>query len=89
MKPRRKPRLLTLARWAPLLTAGLALQINLGGCDDEVKDKILTGIQTSIMGLVTSVMDAFFLSISGAGTTTTTTQTTVKAVIDTASSWLA
>lgn len=87
MKPRRKPRLLTAARWAPLLTAGMVLQINLGGCDDEVKDKILTGIQTSVMGLVTSVMDAFFLSISGAATTTT--QTTVKAVIDTASSWLA
>lgn len=90
MKPRRKPRLFTAARWAPLLTAGFALQINLGGCDAEVKDKILTGIQTSVMGLVTSVMDAFFLSIAGAATTTTTTtQTTVKAVIDTASSWLA
>lgn len=86
MKPRRKPRLLTAARWAPLLTAGMVLQINLGGCDDEVKDKILTGIQTSVMGLVTSVMDAFFLSISGGSSTTTQT---VKAVIDTASTWLA
>ncbi len=85
MKPRRKPRLLTAARWAPLLTAGFALQINLGGCDDEVKDKILTGVQTSVTGLVTSVMEAFFLSVSGGATTT---QTTVKTVIDTASSWL-
>ena len=64
MKPRRKPRLLTAARWAPLLTAGLALQINLGGCDPEVKDRVLTGIQTSLMTLVTSVLDAFFLSCS-------------------------
>ena len=89
MKLRRKPRLLTAARWAPLLTAGFAFQINLGGCDQEVKDTILTGVQTSLMTTVTSVINAFFLSLSGAGTTTTTTQTTVKAVIDTASTWLA
>ena len=88
MKPRRKPRFLTAARWAPLLTAGMVLQINLGGCDDEVKDTILTGIQTSITALVDSVMAAFFMSVTGV-TTTTTTQSTVKAVIDVASTWLA
>jgi len=89
-KPHRRPWTLRAARWAPLLTAGMALQLNLGGCDPAVKDKVLTGIQTSIMSLVTSVLDAFFLSVSGTGdAATTTTTTTVKAVIHIASSWLA
>jgi hypothetical protein len=87
MKLRRKPRLFTTARWAPLLATGIAFQVNLGGCDQEIKDTILTGVQTSLQTLVTSVMDAFFMSISGAATTTT--QTTVKAVIDTATTWFA
>jgi len=92
MKQRRKPLILKARRWFPLLMGGAAMQINLSGCDPEVRSSILTGIQTSLTGLLTSVIDAFFLSISGAAdtdTTATTTTTVVKAVYETAQMFVA
>ncbi len=83
----RKPMSLKLVRWAPFIAGGIALQVNLSGCDTEVRDTVLTGIQTSLVGLVTSMLDAFFLTIQNIGGTDAT-QTT-KAIIHTASSWLA
>ncbi|MCG8407387.1 MAG: hypothetical protein MI923_19485 [Phycisphaerales bacterium] len=88
MKRRRKPLILRMKRWIPLLAGGSALQfINLSGCDEEVRNTFLTGVQESLTGLLTSVVNAFFLSLTG-GTTTTTTTTTTKAITE-ITSWLA
>ena len=63
----------------PLMAGGIALQ--LGGCDPTVKDAILSGVQTSLTGLVTTVIGAVFTSLqdagssSGTSTGTSTTQT--------------
>lgn len=91
MKQRRKPLILKARRWFPLLMGGAAMQVNLSGCDPDVRSSILTGVQTSLTGLLTSVIDAFFLSISGAATPdpTTTTTTVVKAVYETAQMFVA
>ena len=86
MKSRRKPWTLTTRRWLPLLAGGLALQFNLSGCDPEVRNAVLTGIQTSLSGLLTSVINAFFMSLQDAGSTS---QPLVKAIIDTATTWVA
>ena len=84
MKPRRKPLVLMARRWAPLLAGGLVIQINLSGCDKEVRDAVLTGFQGSLTTLVTSIINAFFLSFSEAAA-----QPTAQAVFETASKWLA
>lgn len=79
MKSRRKPLILLARKWAPLVAGGLALQINLSGCDPEVRDTVLTGLQTSLTGLVSSVINAFFLSLQDAGTTS---QPVVNAIME-------
>lgn len=64
----------------PLLFGGIALQVNLSGCDPEVRDAILTGFSTSLTTLTTSVISAFFMSLQDA--TNTTSQPVVQAVFD-------
>jgi hypothetical protein len=66
----------------------MALQVNLSGCDPNVRDAALTGIQTSLTTLSTAFIQAFFLSLQGA-TSSTTTQPVVKAVFENLSTWLA
>lgn len=63
----------------PLLFGGMALQANLGGCDSEVRDSILTGLSTSLTTLASAVIEAFFLSL---GESATTSQPVVQATID-------
>ncbi|OQZ06167.1 MAG: hypothetical protein B6D36_06425 [Planctomycetes bacterium UTPLA1] len=53
----------------PLLVGGMALQFNLGGCDAEVRDSVLTGLSTSLTTLASAVINAFFLSLGDASTT--------------------
>ena len=86
MKPTRSSRWLTLARWAPLLIGGTALQLNLSGCDPTVRDTVLTGIQTALVGLVSSIINAFFLSLQSA--TGSTSQSVVQSAFDHLSGWL-
>lgn len=74
-------------RWAPILAGGLALQLNLSGCDPEVRDAVLTGVQTSMTTLFNAVVNAFFLSLQDAGGSTT--QSVVKAVFENVHNWLA
>jgi hypothetical protein len=76
-------------RWAPFLAGGMALQINLSGCDPNVRNAALTGIQTSLTTLSTAFIQAFFLSLQGATSSSTTSQPVVKAVFDNLSTWLA
>ncbi|MFQ5429409.1 MAG: hypothetical protein ACE5E1_03775 [Phycisphaerae bacterium] len=92
MKSRRKPWTLRAARWAPLLAGGVALQFNLSGCDPQVKDAILGGVQTSLTGMVssltgviTSVINGVFLSFQNGDSTTQVT----RAIVEATSSWLA
>ncbi|MFQ5411314.1 MAG: hypothetical protein ACE5EC_03425 [Phycisphaerae bacterium] len=87
MKPRRKLWLYLAKYWAPIMAGGIAIQFNLTGCDPEVRSSVLTGIQGSLTGLLTSVINAFFLAING--TSTTTSQPVVKGIIDAATSWFA
>ncbi len=83
MTPRRKSWMLTTKRWAPLVLGGLALQFNLGGCDPEVRSAVLTGLQTSLSTLLTSIVQAFFLSLQAAGSTS---QPVVQVIHDVAQS---
>ena len=85
---RPKSWLLFAKRWAPFLAGGLALQLNFSGCDPNVRNAALTGIQTSITTLTTAVINAFFLSLQ-ATTSSSTTQPVVKAVFENLRTWLA
>lgn len=76
-----------LRRWAPLLTGGMALQLNFTGCDPEVRSAVLTGIQDAMVGLVSAVIEAFFLSLQDIGNPTT--QSAVQATFDGLRGWLA
>ena len=71
----------------PVLAGGMALQFGLGGCDQEVQEQLLTGVATSLTGLVTTVIGAFFQSLADVGTSATT-QPVVQAVQDVVS-WFA
>lgn len=73
-------RLVKSRLFLPLLAGGLALQVNLTGCDPEVRNTVLDGVQTSITGLFSAVIQAFFLSLQDAGTSTS--QPVVQAVFD-------
>ena len=65
----------------PLVMGGMALQFNLSGCDPEVRDQFLSGIQSSLTGLINAMITAVFTALSG---TTETTTTTVTPTITTA-----
>ena len=86
MKRYRVSRWLTAKGWVPLLAGGMALQVNLTGCDSEVRNAVLTGVQTSLTGMITAIINAFFLSLADA---TSTSQPVAKAVFETMQSWLA
>jgi len=84
MKRRRSSRWLIAKRWAPILAGGLALQANLTGCDPEVRDTVLTGVQTSMTDLIASIINAFFLSLQNSSTTT---QPVVEATFENLRNW--
>lgn len=69
-------RILTPKRLTALLGGGVALQ-SLSGCDPEVRDAVLTGIQTAIVGLTTSFVNAFFMALQSSGSSS---QPVVKAI---------
>jgi hypothetical protein len=85
---RRKSWLQFAARWAPFLAGGVALQVNLTGCDADVRNAALTGIQTSLTTLSSAFIDAFFLSLQ-ASSSSSTTQAVVEAVFENLHNWLA
>jgi hypothetical protein len=92
MTPTKKPfgtfahRMLTSKKWLTLLAGGLVMQFNLSSCDPEVRNAFLTGVQTSILGLMDAIVGAFFLSLQDAGNSTS--QPVVQA-FHTLSQWLA
>ncbi|HVP12040.1 MAG TPA: hypothetical protein VMV94_12735 [Phycisphaerae bacterium] len=87
---RRRPKswLLFAKRWAPFLAGGLALQVNLSGCDPEVRNTALTGIETALTTLTSAVINAFFLSLQSTESSSTT-QPVVQAVFENLHRWLA
>ncbi len=89
MKPRRKLWLYLAKYWAPIMAGGIAIQFNLTGCDPQVRSSVLTGVQTSLTGLLTSVINAFFLAIQGGMDDSTTSQPVVQGIIDAATSLFA
>ena len=75
--------------WMTLVAGGPVLQ--LGGCDPTVKSTVLTGIQTSLTGLVTALINAFFQSLGtgASNASNATTQSVVQAVTHVARNILA
>jgi len=82
MKHRHRITTLFYKRWAQFLAGGVALQINLTGCDPEVRSAVLTGIQSSLTGLLTSIIEAFFLALNAGAAGTGTQQPTVQAIFE-------
>lgn len=81
-------RLVNSKVFLPLLAGGMAMQLSLSGCDAEVRDTLLTGIQSSVTGLFSAAMNAFFLSFQDAANNSATTQS-VQAVFENLATWLA
>jgi hypothetical protein len=90
MKRQLMIRLAKSRAFLPVLMGGFALQFNLGGCDPEVRDAFLSGIQSSLTGLINAMITAIFTGLSSATTETTTTTVTptITAMLDVVS-WLA
>jgi hypothetical protein len=89
MKRRRRQSWLRFAaRWAPFLAGGVALQVNLSGCDTDVRNAALTGIETALTTLSSAIIDAFFLSLQ-ATDSSSTTQAVVRAAFENLPNWLA
>lgn len=80
-------RLITNKLWLPLMVGGITLQF--AGCDPEVRTTVLGGLQTSIVGLVSAVLNAFFLALQGGSSSGSTSQPVVQAVFDSLKSMLA
>lgn len=79
----KRPLIARLAKsklFVPLLAGGMALQLNLGGCDPEVRDAVLTGFSTSLTSLATAIINAFFMSLQAGASTS---QPVVQAAFDT------
>lgn len=69
----------TLRRAAlPIVVGGAVFQ--LGGCDPNVRNALLSGLQTTVITLLTTLVNTFFLSLQAV--TTPTSQQTVEAVFE-------
>lgn len=75
-------------RWARRMTVGGGLMFGaFSGCNPEVRDLLVTGLQDTTVGLATTLLDALFagfLSDSGGGGVTT-----VQVVFEELTRWLA
>lgn len=80
MKRHRAFRLLSLKRCALVLTGGMLPFFSLSGCDAEVRNTVLAGIQAALVSAMTAIVDGFFLAIKA--TTETETTPVVKAVFE-------
>ena len=81
------PRLLAKKIWLPLFAGGIAMQVSFSGCQTDVRDTVLAGIQNAAITLTTAVFNAFFLALSNAGNSTS--QSVVQATFDQMKNWLA
>jgi hypothetical protein len=84
-------RLLLSKFWIPLIAGGVMFETG-GGCDPTVRTTILSGLQTSFVGLTTSLINAFFMSLAGnssSGGSTSQPTSVVQAVFHSLPNWLA
>jgi hypothetical protein len=82
MKRRFYSRLVSHKALLPVICGGMALQF-FTSCDPEVRATVLGGLQESLIGLATSMLNAFFMSLAGsAGGGNSTTQPVVQAVFE-------
>jgi hypothetical protein len=63
-------RMMTSKKWLTILAGGMVMQFNLSSCDPEVRNAFLTGVQSSILGLMDAIIGAFFLSLQDDGSST-------------------
>lgn len=63
MKRHRAFRLLALRRCALWFGGGLLPFFSLTGCDPEVRNTVLAGVQTALTQLFTAIIEAFFLAL--------------------------
>jgi hypothetical protein len=68
----------------PLLAGATVLQF--GGCDPTVRDALLAGVQTSVIGLMSALIAAFFEVLRN---TVASPNTTAQAVFDTLRTFIA
>ena len=68
--------------------AGPAALFGLGGCDADVRDSLVTGVQGAATGLVTTLIEALFQSFLSDQLDSGTT-TTVNAVFEDLVRWMA
>ena len=62
-----------------MVAAGAALvQLNFNGCNPQLRDTLLSGVETSLIGLVSTFIQAFFTSLSSQQTTS---QPVVQAIL--------
>lgn len=62
-----------------LALGGTLLQVSFSGCDQTLRDTVLTGVQASLTGLVTTFINAFFQALM---TDNQTSQPIVQAVLE-------
>lgn len=62
-----------------LAVGGAVFQISFSGCDTALRDTLLTGIQTSVTGLVSTFIAAFFQALMS---DSSTSQPIVQAVFE-------
>lgn len=67
----RKSKFFTMKRVVAMLSGGTILSV--ASCDPEVTSAVLTGFQTALVGLFTSLTDAFFMAITNNATSQQTT----------------
>ena len=79
MKRHRGYRLLTLRHWALLLGGGLLPFFSLTGCDPEVRNTVLAGIQAALTGFFAAIIEGFFLALMA---DSTANQPTARAVFE-------
>ncbi len=79
MKRHRGYRLLTLRRWALLLGGGMLPFFSLTGCDPEVRNTVLAGVQAALTTFFAAILEGFFLALMA---DSTANQPTARAVFE-------
>ena len=62
-----------------LAAGGIMMQINFAGCDTDLRNNLLAGIQTSIVALITTFINAFFQALMAESASS---QAIVKVILD-------
>lgn len=81
-------RLLTLRRFALVLSGGLLPILSLGSCSPDAQSAVLTGLQSSLTTLFNAMIQGVFLSLQAA-MGDGSTETTVVAAFKTMTTFLA